>query len=29
MEIDQEGDCGGRRDNPKERMPEKGTELTE
>jgi hypothetical protein len=29
METDQEGDGGGRRGNPKERMPEKGTELTE
>jgi hypothetical protein len=27
METDQEGDGGGRRGNPKERMPEKGTEL--
>jgi hypothetical protein len=24
METDQEGDGGGRRGNPKERMPEKG-----
>jgi hypothetical protein len=29
METDQEGDGGGRRGNPKERMPEKGTEPTE
>jgi hypothetical protein len=29
METDQEGDGDGRRGNPKERMPEKGTELTE
>jgi hypothetical protein len=29
METDQEGDGGGRRDNLKERMPEKGTEPTE
>jgi hypothetical protein len=29
MERDQEGDGGGRRGNPKERMPEKGTEPTE
>jgi hypothetical protein len=29
METDQEGDGGGRRGNPKERMPEKGPELTE
>jgi hypothetical protein len=28
METDQEGDGGGRRGNPKERMPEKGMELT-
>jgi hypothetical protein len=29
METDQEGDSGGRRGNPKERMPEKGTKPTE
>jgi hypothetical protein len=29
MEPDQEGDGGGRRGNPKERMPERGTEPTE
>jgi hypothetical protein len=29
METDQEGDGSGRRGNPKERMPEKGTEPTE
>jgi hypothetical protein len=29
METDQEGDGGGMRGNPKERMPEKGPELTE
>jgi hypothetical protein len=29
METDQEGDGGGRRGNPKERMPEKGPKLTE
>jgi hypothetical protein len=29
MGTDQEGDGGGRRGNLKERMPEKGTELTE
>jgi hypothetical protein len=29
METDQEGDGGRRRGNSKERMPEKGTELTE
>jgi hypothetical protein len=29
METDQEGDGGGRRGNPKERMPERGTEPTE
>jgi hypothetical protein len=29
METDQEGDGGGRRGNLKERMPERGTELTE
>jgi hypothetical protein len=29
METDQEGDGGGRGGNLKERMPEKGTELTE
>jgi hypothetical protein len=29
METDQEGDGSGRRGNPKERIPEKGTELTE
>jgi hypothetical protein len=29
METDQEGDGGGRRVNPKERMPEKGTKPTE
>jgi hypothetical protein len=29
METDQEGDGGGRRGNPNERMPEKGMELTE
>jgi hypothetical protein len=29
METDQEGDGGGRRGNLKERMLEKGTELTE
>jgi hypothetical protein len=29
IETDQEGDGGGRRGNPKERMPEKGTEPTE
>jgi hypothetical protein len=29
METDQEGDGGGRRGNPKERMPEKETEPTE
>jgi hypothetical protein len=29
METDQEGDAGGRRGNLKERMPEKGTKLTE
>jgi hypothetical protein len=29
METDQEGDGGGRRGNLKERMPKKGTELTE
>jgi hypothetical protein len=29
METDQEGDGGGRRGNPKERMPEKGTKPTE
>jgi hypothetical protein len=28
METDQEGDGGGRRGNPKERMPEKEPELT-
>jgi hypothetical protein len=27
--TDQVGDGGGRRGNPKERMPEKGPELTE
>jgi hypothetical protein len=29
MEIDQEGDGGGRRGNLKERMPENGMEPTE
>jgi hypothetical protein len=29
METDQEGNTGRRRGNPKERMPEKETELTE
>jgi hypothetical protein len=29
METDQEGHSGGRKGNPKERMPEKGTELAE
>jgi hypothetical protein len=29
METDQEGDGGGRRGNPKERMPEKGMKPTE
>jgi hypothetical protein len=29
METDRVGDGGGRRGNLKERMPEKGTELTE
>jgi hypothetical protein len=29
METDQEGDGGRRRGNPKERMLEKGTKLTE
>jgi hypothetical protein len=29
METDQEGECGGRRGNLKENMPEKGQELTE
>jgi hypothetical protein len=29
METDQEGDGGGRRGNPKERMPEKEVESTE
>jgi hypothetical protein len=29
METYQEGDGGGRRGNPKERMPEKGIEPTE
>jgi hypothetical protein len=29
MEIDQVGDGGGRRGNPKERVPEKGPEPTE
>jgi hypothetical protein len=29
METDKEGDGGGRRGNPKERIPEKGPEPTE
>jgi hypothetical protein len=29
METDREGDGGGRRGNPKERMPEKGMKPTE
>jgi hypothetical protein len=29
IETDQEGDGGGRRGNPKERVPEKGPEPTE
>jgi hypothetical protein len=29
MVTDQEGDDGGRRGNPKERMPEKGMKPTE
>jgi hypothetical protein len=29
IETDQAGDGGGRRGNPKERMPEKGMELAE
>jgi hypothetical protein len=29
METDQEGDGGGRRGYPKDRMPEKGLEPTE